>query len=225
MTKIIYHGSEYIIEQPMYGFGKKYNDYGQGFYCTEEFDMAREWSVSYQRDGYANAYEIDCRDLKILDLNSEEYCILHWLAVLLENREFDEHSALGHEAKQYILEHFKVDYEEYDIIIGYRADDSYFSFAQDFINGASSYRQLNNALHLGNLGQQLVLKSKKAFERIQFKGADVALAEKWYAKKELRDKSERREYFDLERNRRQKGDIYITQIMDEGMRADDLRLR
>lgn len=225
MTKKIYHGSEYIIEQPMYGFGKKYNDYGLGFYCTEESDMAREWSVSYQRDGYANAYEIDCADLKILDLNSDDYCILHWLAILLENREFDEHSALGHEAKQYILEHFKVDYEKYDIIIGYRADDSYFSFAQDFINGTISYRQLNNALHLGNLGQQFVLKSEKAFKQIQFRGADVALAEKWYAKKELRDKSARREYFDLERNRRQKGDIYITQIMDEEMRADDLRLR
>lgn len=225
MTKKIFHGSEYVIEQPQYGFGKKYNDYGLGFYCTEEEDLAREWSVGYQRDGYANAYEIDCTDLKILDLNNEEYCILHWLAILLENREFDEHSALGYEAKQYILEHFKVDYEKYDIIVGYRADDSYFSFAQDFINGSISYRQLNNALHLGDLGQQFVLKSKKAFERIGFKGANVALAEKWYAKKELRDKSARRDYFDLERNRRQKGDIYITQIMDEEMSADDLRIR
>lgn len=225
MTKTIYHGSEYIIELPIYGFGKKYNDYGLGFYCTEEPDMACEWSVGYQRDGYANSYEMDCTGLQILDLNMDEYCILHWLAILLENREFDEHSALGHEAKQYILEHFRVDYEKYDIIIGYRADDSYFSFAQDFLNGAISYRQLNNALHLGNLGQQFVLKSQAAFERIQFKGAEVALAEKWYAKKELRDKSARREYFDLERNRRQKGDIYITQIMDEEMRADDLCLR
>jgi len=87
MTKIIYHGSEYIIEQPMYGFGKKYNDYGLGFYCTEEFDMAREWSVSYQRDGYANAYEIDCRDLKILDLNccileNKSFCFV-FLAMLI----------------------------------------------------------------------------------------------------------------------------------------------
>lgn len=225
MLKKIYHGSEYIIEKPMYGFGKTYNDYGLGFYCTDNLEMAKEWSVGYERNGFVNAYEIDCVDLKILDLNSEEYGILHWLSVLLENREFDEHSALGHEAKQYILNRFKVDYESYDIIIGYRADDSYFSFAQDFINGAISYRQLNNALHLGNLGQQFVLKSQKAFDRIQFVDASAALAEEWYAKKELRDKSARREYFNLERNRRQKGDIYITQIMDEEMKADDLRLR
>lgn len=225
MVKKIYHGSEYIIEKPIYGFGKKYNDYGLGFYCTEEPEMACEWSVAYQRNGYVNAYEIDCTNLQILDLNRTEYGILHWLAILLENREFDEHSALAHEAKQYIYKNFQIDYVNYDIIIGYRADDSYFSFAQDFLNGAISHRQLNNALHLGKLGQQFVLKSEEAFERIVFKGAEITLAEKWYAKKELRDKAARRDYFDVERNCRQKGDIYITQIMDEEMKADDLRLR
>ena len=34
----------------------------------------------------------------------------------------------------------------------------------------------------------------------------------------------RREYFDVERNRRQRGDIYIAQIMDEEMMPGDLRL-
>lgn len=32
---IIYHGSQQIVEVPRLGIGKKYNDYGQGFYCTE----------------------------------------------------------------------------------------------------------------------------------------------------------------------------------------------
>jgi hypothetical protein len=41
----------------------------------------------------------------------------------------------------------------------------------------------------------------------------------------LRDRSARREYFDVERNKRQKGDLYIIQIMDEEMKSDDLRLR
>ena len=225
MTKKIYHGSEFIIEQPQYGYGKMYNDYGQGFYCTEEAVMAKEWGVGYERDGYANCYEIDMTGLKVLDLNADVYCELHWLAILLENREFDAHSALGYEAKEYIKAHFLIDYSDYDIIIGYRADDSYFSFAQDFINGAISYRQLTNALRLGNLGQQFVLKSKKAFEQIRFLGAEVAKYDEWYTRKELRDKGARRDYFDLERNRRQKGDIFITQVIDEEMRADDSRLR
>lgn len=225
MIKKLYHGSEKIIKQPEYGYGKPYNDYGLGFYCTDIPDMAKEWGVSRKKNGYANQYEIDCTDLKILNLNDEKYCILHWLAMLLKNREFDVLSALAAEAKEYILENFLIDYSEYDIIIGYRADDSYFSFAQDFINGVISYRQLNNAMHLGKLGQQFVLISEKAFERIRFTGYEEAEAKEWFAKKEQRDKNARREYFDVERNKRMKGDIYILQILDEEMKEDDPRLR
>ena len=225
MTRKLYHGSQNIIEKPIFAFGKKYNDYGLGFYCTENLDMAKEWGVFENKDGYANCYELEFDGLKILDLNSEEYCILHWLAILLQNREFDILSGLALEAKEYLLKHFLVDYESCDVIIGYRADDSYFSFAQDFINGTISYRQLNYAMHLGNLGQQIVLKSQKAFERMEFLGYEVAESEAWYAKKMVRDKTARREYFDIERNRYQRGDIYIIQIIDEEMKEDDLRLR
>jgi hypothetical protein len=224
MIRKIYHGSKNIIEKPIWGYGKTYNDYGLGFYCTYELDMAKEWGADVNHDGYANCYSIDCDGLTILDLNSEDYCTLHWLAVLLENREFDISSMLALEAKEYLLSNFKVDYENFDIIIGYRADDSYFSFAQDFINGTISYRQLGNAMHLGKLGQQFVLKSKKSFDRVVFERYEIASASEWYLKKMQRDKAARREYFDVERNKRQRGDIYITHILDEEVKADDPRL-
>ena len=225
MIRQLSHGSPSIIEKPQFGYGKVYNDYGLGFYCTDSLEMAKEWGVAQNRNGYANRYELDCEGLKILDLNGPSFNILHWLAVLLENREFDVPSGLALEAKEYILNTFRVDYQSQDAIIGYRADDSYFSFAQDFINGTISYRQLNNAMHLGKLGQQFVLKSKQAFDRIQFLGYEVADHDEWYAKKMLRDRSARREYFSVERNKRQRGDLYITQILDEEMKPDDERLR
>lgn len=225
MIRQLFHGSPSIIEKPQFGYGKVYNDYGLGFYCTDSLEMAKEWGVAQNRNGYANRYELDCEGLKILDLNGPSFNILHWLAVLLENREFDVPSGLALEAKEYILNTFRVDYQSQDAIIGYRADDSYFSFAQDFINGTISYRQLNNAMHLGKLGQQFVLKSKQAFDRMQFLGYEVADHDEWYAKKMLRDRSARREYFNVERNKRQRGDLYITQILDEEMKPDDERLR
>ena len=224
MVKKLYHGSCDIIEKPKYGYGKRYNDYGLGFYCTDSLEMAKEWGVSSEKNGYANCYELEYEGLTFLNLNGPEYCILHWLAVLLENREFDVPSGLALEAKEYILENFAVNYKNYDVMIGYRADDSYFSFAQDFINGTISYRQLNNAMHLGKLGQQIVLKSKQAFEQIQFVGYEVAESSEWYARKMNRDKSARRQYFSVERNRRQRGDIYITNILDEELKPDDPRL-
>ena len=168
---------------------------------------------------------MECDGLRILELNAPEYCILHWLTVLLQNREFDVPSGLALDAKEYLLANFSIDYKSFDAIIGYRADDSYFSFAQDFINGTISYRQLNNAMYLGKLGQQFVLKSKKRFDRIEFVGSEISESSEWYAKKMLRDKVTRREYFSVERNRRQRGDLYIMQIMDEGMMANDPRLR
>ena len=222
---ILYHGSKDIIEKPIYGQGKKYNDYGLRFYCTDNIELAKEWGTSFERSGYANRYQIDCTGLTILDLNDDKYCILHWLAILLSNREFDTPAGLALEAKEFLKKNFMLDYKKYDIIKGYRADDSYFSFAQDFINGTISYRQLNNAMYLGKLGIQYVLKSKEAFNRIVFDGYEEAEYKEWYAKKMKRDKSARREYFDVERNRRQRGDIYITQILDEEMSPDDKRLR
>ena len=58
MKKTVYHGSDHIIERPKYGYGKIYNDYGVGFYCTENQNMAKEWGVSADKNGYANRYEI-----------------------------------------------------------------------------------------------------------------------------------------------------------------------
>ena len=76
-------------------------------------------------------------------------------------------------------------------------------------------------MHLGKLGQQFVLKSEKAFDSLTFTGYEIAECSEWYAKKMLRDRTARREYFNVERNRRQRGDLYITQIIDEEMRADE----
>ncbi|MBP3577789.1 MAG: DUF3990 domain-containing protein, partial [Lachnospiraceae bacterium] len=41
MIKKLYHGSSNIIEKPVFGYGKKYNDYGLGFYCTDSIEMAK----------------------------------------------------------------------------------------------------------------------------------------------------------------------------------------
>lgn len=221
----IYHGSENRIEKPIYGYGKRYNDYGLGFYCTQEKELAKEWSVSFNKNGYANLYQLDTDDLKILNLQEKKYCILHWLAILLVNREFDITSLLAKEAKLYIIKNFLINYEDYDVIVGYRADDSYFSFAQDFLNGNISYRQLNNAMHLGKLGLQVVLKSKKSFSHIKFLDAEKALAIEYYGKKIQRDLKARNDYFNNERSKRKHGDLFITEIIDEEIKPYDSRLQ
>lgn len=225
MEKIIYHGSDHVIQKPQFGLGRRHNDYGQGFYCTENLALAKEWGATQEKDGFVSQYKIECDDLSILNLNAPNYTILHWLTVLLENRTFDDSSPLAEAAKKYLRKNFSVNYNSADIIVGYRADDSYFSFANDFINGAISYRQLSNAMYLGKLGQQFVIKSAKAFERLQFIGHHIAPKEEWFNKKKSRDQKAKKQYFEVERNQWKKGDIYIIHILEEGMMPDDPRLR
>ena len=163
MSKIVlYHGSNGKIEKPLLGKGKVYNDYGQGFYCTEHIELAKEWSCNEGVDGFANKYELDTGGLKILNLSSEEYTILHWLALLMENRRFRVSTPVMRRGVQWLKEYFLVDISEYDLVIGYRADDSYFSFARAFISNEISLNQLNYAMRLGKLGEQYVLKNEKA---------------------------------------------------------------
>ena len=221
----IYHGSENIIEKPYYGGGKPYNDYGRGFYCSETPDAAREWSVGAGRDGIMNKYLLDTDGLAVLHLNNGNYTILHWLGILLQNRRFPLNSPLAREAVRYITEKFPVPYERSDIIIGYRADDSYFSFASDFVNGTISVRQLEEAMHLGRLGEQVVLKSRESFERIRFDGYELVKASEWYPKKEKRSLEARKKYFTSDRNEWHKGELYITTIPDQEIGEDDARIQ
>ena len=188
----IYHGSVNIVERPVFGEGKPYNDYGRGFYCTEHVELAKEWACSSNSDGYANHYLLDMGELRVLNLNDPKYNILNWLTILLENRKFNVADGMPQRAKAYLLENFKVDYKSYDIIIGYRADDSYFSYAGDFINGTLSLRDLSEAMRLGKLGEQVFLKSKKAFEALTFVDAIKAPREIYLAKYKSRDEDARR---------------------------------
>ena len=226
MNKLtIYHGSSKIIERPLFGAGNPNNDYGLGFYCTETLDLAKEWACSAETDGYANKYSLNTDGLKILSLTSGEYNILNWLAILLENRKFRLSSDIALEAKEYIFENFLIDYKNYDIIKGYRADDSYFSFANAFLNSTISISQLEKAMVLGKLGEQIVSVSEKAFDALSFEEAIPAENEIYFPKKLARDNLAREEF----RKEKKKGSVltekYILDIIREGWKNDDDRLQ
>ncbi len=222
---ILYHGSEKIIERPVYGKGSKHNDYGRGFCCTEDEELAKEWASAKNNNGFANKYELDLSGLKVLNLNSKTYVLLNWLAVLAQNRTYWENSAVSETAKKYIAENFMVDISGYDVIIGYRADDSYFSFAQDFVAGAISYRQLGEAMKLGKLGEQIVLVSPKAFEQIKYISNSPAEASIYYSRKKERDKQARKEYRKTKQDGVALDDLLVMDIVREGMKQNDERLR
>jgi hypothetical protein len=222
---IVYHGSDHIIETPLYNGSKRTNDYGYGFYTTENKELAMEWACSDNRDGFANIYELNTDGLHILNLNDSQYTILNWLAVLTKYRSYWQSGSVAEEAKNYLQKYFFVDSSEYDIVIGYRADDSYFSFAQDFVSGAISLRKLSEAMRLGKLGEQVVLKSKKSFSQIRFIDAEAAAAEIYFEKKSIRDRDARRAYRLSRKEAENINELYMLDIMREEIRNGDPRLR
>lgn len=221
---ILYHGSSSIIEHPLYGVGKPYNDYGRGFYCTEHVELAKEWACGEATDGFANCYELDFTNLKVLNLSEEKYSILNWLAILMDNRIGRLSSPIEKQGREYLLKNFLPDYKQYDVIIGYRADDSYFSFARAFVGNSISLKQLGFAMRLGKLGEQYVLMSEKAFNQITFLDYSVANSSEYYPKKKARDEFAREAFMkELENN--DIDGIFMRDIIREGMGALDERLR
>lgn len=217
--EILYHGSSVIVDKPEYGIGKPYNDYGRGFYCTKHIELAKEWAVGENADGYVNQYEIDISDLKILNLLDKHFNILHWMALLLKNREFNIRSPIAARGKEYIIDHFLINTDEYDMIVGYRADDSYFSFARDFLNNTITLEQLKYAMELGELKEQYVLVSRKAFEIIKYISSEQVDHDVYYLKRKERDDKARKAYFDQQDQDIING-IYLRDIIN-GVKIDE----
>lgn len=222
---IIYHGSTHIIEKPVFGVGNPRNDYGLGFYCTKSPDLAKEWACTEKDNGFSNKFKLDSEDLSILNLNSGEYHILNWLSVLLENRIFRIREDVAIRAKEYLLENFSVDYKNYDVVCGYRADDSYFSYANAFLNNTLSLKQLEKAMLYGKLGEQIVLRTEKAFQKLEFLSSEVVDKEIYYPKKLARD-IKAREAFRKDRSvGLAEDETYVLDIMRGRWKDDDIRLQ
>ena len=218
----IFHGSEQIVEEPAFGLGRKNNDFGLGFYCTESEDLAKEWAVSSLRNGFANRYTLDTEYLNVLNLNSPDYTILNWIAVLVEHRLFSIKTPVARRAKRYLIDNFGINVNAYDLITGYRADDSYFDYAESFLNNGISVEQLARAMRLGKLGEQIVIKSKFAFSQLQYEGFDIAEKEKYYVLRKSRDDEANQLY--LEMLEEEDDGLYIRDIMRGGIRNDDPRI-
>ena len=168
----LYHGNDHILPEPLYGFGKKDNDYGSGFYTTSLIEKAEDWAVSYGTNtAIVNKYELNLDEMKILNL--DDYGILSWIAEIIYNRgtRGEDAAILGEQ----IIKKYKIDTEgenEPDIIIGYRADDSYSDIIDAFLQNKLNIEETERLFKEGDLGYQYFIKSKKAFESLKFTGYD-----------------------------------------------------
>ena len=171
---ILYHGSPDMIVTPTYGLGEERHDYGKGFYLTANLELAKEWAVCKpdSESGYVHTFDLDSSDLSIFDYEKED--ILCWLSELMKHRDAADSKRYKVLAPKFIAKYGK-DTTSADVIIGWRANASYFYIAKAFVRDEVDIDILEELMQLGGLGIQWCLKSEKAFASIHKTGEIITV--------------------------------------------------
>ena len=191
MNKVLFHGSPKIVEKPLLYHGKSSNDFGPGFYCTEDRDLAKEWAVSYKRNGYLNKYEIDIEGLTVLDLKNVDDGFNQWIALILDNRP----TSISSELKENFINLYYPDLYGVDVILGYRGDSSIFTILDDYLNNKIDTKNLLKKIKKSGLGEEVVLVSQTAIDKLKFIGCESVSYFDCYRTKQIRDQKEREIYY------------------------------
>lgn len=225
----IYHGSSLIVEKPSLDFSSGVNDFGKGFYCTQNADLAREWACSAGKSGYVNKYTLHSAGLDVLNIPDSDIGTLTWVALLLQFRKFRITSDLMKEGVDWLDDRFHVNLSNYDVLVAPRADESYFSFVRAFLSGEIALPQLTAALKLDSTNPEFVLLTEAAVNRLEFESfapADTAI---FYPKRKNRDYKLRKKFVEkvLIKNKdtSKKPWYYISDIVEQGVTARDLLVR
>jgi len=165
----LFYGSKTNFTKPIYGFGNPSNDYGLGFYMTDSYDLAKLWASQFNEDGYVLSFDLDLSNLNVLSLKDcDEINVLRWISLLIRHRFSFEDLEKYSKELDWLNTKFYVDLNNYDVVIGYRADDAYFNYSRSFVANEMSFEILTKAMRIGKLGLQYVAISKKAYKSLKF---------------------------------------------------------
>lgn len=153
----LYHGSKSGIHGAISPISREYCDFGKGFYMGTDRTQPLTLICNYPN---AKLYTlgIDLSGLKILDVEVG----LDWAFLVAYNRGKME-SAKG----TAIYNRFADFSKDYDMIIGYIANDRMFVVLDRFFKGEITDLALINCLSALKLGKQYVALTEKACKKIQ----------------------------------------------------------
>ncbi|MBR0373489.1 MAG: DUF3990 domain-containing protein [Mogibacterium sp.] len=226
----LYHGSPEVILRLQYDLGRRHNEFGPGFYCTENESMAREWACSSVDDGFVNHYQLDLDGLRVLDLNNGKDSLLNWLAVAVAHRLLLVKTPAAARMKRYLVEQYSIDLEAYDVVIGYHADDASFGFVEAFLDGDITEEKLSRAMGLGKSrrkaaksNEQVVLKSQRAVDRLRFIDFNTAERDRYYLARKARNDAVVHATRELYRSKAMErvGDAFDFAVNELGMSGAD----
>lgn len=206
MSKItLYHGTPNRVVTPVYGKGNDRHDYGRGFYLTPDLSLAKEWAVCRPNDenGWVHQFELETEGLCIMDFQKEG--VFTWLAELMRHRDAADSRRYHMLAERFVTK-YGVEINHYDVIMGWRANASYFYIAKEFVRDNIDMDILEELLALGGLGIQYCIKSARAYAQLSevtegLLAVDYAEFNERYNKRDISARRKMRELIDSDANK------------------------
>ena len=154
---ILYHGSYSCFDKIDLGKGRKYKDFGQGFYTTKIETQARQWAKNMSARfgsvyGYVSIYECDENSFKSLNYLKFDMPTEEWAYFIMNNRnnEFtDSETQINNQKNQF------------DIVEGPVANDTIAVVLDQFMMNMKSGTALVEALEYKNLNHQISFHTEK----------------------------------------------------------------
>ncbi|MDR1578747.1 MAG: DUF3990 domain-containing protein [Synergistaceae bacterium] len=215
---MLYHGTSESNFAPRFGGGRDYHDYGNGFYTTEDIEAAKEWACQdVYNAAFVYSYALDRNGLSVLNL--DENNTLAWISILMAHRRSRKIRGAALERCNRMIERYGIDINSYDVIRGFRANDSYFQFTADFVTDTITIETLMKSIIAGDLGLQVCVKSGRAYRQME-KCADVIAINgaeyDYYHNRYLSKDSDARKLADDYSNEAQVGQL-LSEILNGGV--------
>lgn len=155
---LLFHGAKTIINGKIdLKYSKSNNDFGKGFYCGETYEQSVSFISEFEN---SSVYLLK---LKKEDLKYKTYTLNRdWLMLVAYFR-----GVLKDITNLRFIEKELIEIENLDYIIAPIADNRMFEIISLFIEGIITDEQCIHCLVASNLGNQYVILSKKAVERME----------------------------------------------------------
>lgn len=183
MKLIVYHGSDNIIDKPKHNGGRKFSDFGLGFYITTNIEMAKSWSTRKKdKPAYVNKYMLNTEKLKSLTFDLD----LDWILFIAYNR-----GLLMNKEVKNILDEKYTSIDEYDVIIGPTADDRMFDTLNLFFSNNITLEHCIQSLNSMDLDIQYNIRSTDGISSISYmKSIELDDMDKEYYSNEIKAKKD-----------------------------------
>lgn len=148
--KIIYHGSNAVVQRPKVLINGHYKDFGYGFYCTNIEKQAKRWALTKRGESIVNRYAYTMNsNLAICGFKemTEE-----WLEFVVNCRKGKEH--------------------KFDIVEGPMADDQIWDYVEDYTAGNISKTAFWELVKFKYPTHQIVFCTEEALKTLQYEGSE-----------------------------------------------------